>query len=105
FIEVSATDVLRGNAEILQPVLLSASNIILNIDLDELSRGVSAEHTFYEFKGSSGEKTDKCLGFVSDKLSDFNVSVRISGESLTTEELLNAKEVIADYGYNSFVIG
>lgn len=105
FIEVSATDILSGNAEILQPMILSADNIILNINLDELSRGVSAEHTFYEFKGSSSEKTDKCLGFVSDKLSDFNVSVRISGESLTTEELLNAKEVIADYGYNSFVIG
>lgn len=105
FIEVSAYDVLSGKAEILQPMLLSANNIILNIDLDKIGNGVSDEHTFYEFKGSSAEKTNKCLGFVNDKLSDFNVTVRISGKSLTTEELLNTKEVIADYGYNSFVIG
>ena len=105
FIEVSAYDVLSGKAEILQPMLLSANNIILNIDLDKIGNGVSDEHTFYEFKGSSTEKINKCLGFVDDKISDFNVTIRISGESLTTEELLNAKETIIDYGYNSFVIG
>ncbi|MDE5854612.1 MAG: putative glycoside hydrolase, partial [Ruminococcus sp.] len=62
FIEVSAYDVLSGKAEILQPMLLSANNIILNIDLDEMGNGVSDEHTFYEFKGSSTEKINKCLG-------------------------------------------
>lgn len=104
FIEVSAYDILREKAEILQPMLLSANNIILNIDLDEIGSGVYSEHTFYEFKGSSSDKVDKCLGFVAESLSDFNVTVRISGDSLTTEELLNAEKTVADYGYNSFVI-
>lgn len=105
FIEVSAADILGGNAEILQPMLLSVNTIVLNINIDELGDGVSDGHNYYEFKGTPAEKTEKCLGFVSESLSDFNVAVRISGSSLTIQELISVKEKIAEMGYNSFVLG
>lgn len=105
YVEVSAADILRGNSDILQPMLLSANTVVLNIDVEELSWGVSDGHTLYEFSGTPAEITKKCLGFVSDKLSDFNVAVRISGSDTPAEELIKAKEEIAGYGYTSFVIG
>ena len=105
YIEVSATDILRGGGDVLQPMLLSANTVVVNIDVEELQYGVSDGHTLYEFSGTPAEITDKCLGFVSERLSDFNVAVRISGSGATAQELLKAKEKIADYGYKSFVIG
>lgn len=104
-IEVSAEDILSGRADILQPMLLSSNNIILNIDLDKLSNGISNGNTLYEFKGTPAENIEKCLGFVNDKLVDFNVAIRLSGASMTSQELLEAKEIASDYGYEAFVIG
>lgn len=105
FIEVSAADILSKNADILQPILLSVNTVILNINIDELGNGVSDGKNYYEFKGTPAEKVEKCLGFVADSLSDFNFAVRISGSSLTTQELIAVKEKIAEMGYNSFVLG
>lgn len=104
-IEVSAADILSGKADVLQPMLLSSNNIVLNIDLDRLSKGVSAGGTLHEFNGTPAENVEKCLSLVNDVLIDFNTTVRISGDSLTTEELLEAKEAITPYGYKAFVIG
>lgn len=105
FIEVSAADILSKNADILQPILLSVNTIVLNINMDELGDGVSDGRNYYEFKGTPEEKAEKCLGFVTDSLEDFNFSVRVSGSSLTTQELIAVKEKIAGMGYDSFVLG
>lgn len=105
YIEVSATDILRGGGDVLQPMLLSANTVVVNIDVEELQWGVSDGHTLYEFSGTPAEITDKCLKFISEKLTDLNVVVRISGSGATAQELIKAKEKIADYGYKSFVIG
>lgn len=101
-IEVEASDILSGNTDILQPMLLSSNNIILNIDLNELT---DAEDTIYDFNGTALENAEKCLGLVNDKLTDFNTTIRLSGASLTAAELLEIKDNIAEYGYDSFVIG
>lgn len=103
-IEVSAADLLGGNDDILQPMLLSAHTVVLNIDVDELGAGVQDEHMLYEFTGTPTEKAEKCMELVSDKLSEFNVVIRISGESSEIGELLKAKDSIADYGYDSFIV-
>lgn len=103
-IEVSAADILGGNDDILQPMLLSAHTVVLNIDVDELGAGVQDEHMLYEFTGTPTEKAEKCMELVSDKLSEFNVVIRISGESSEIGELLKAKDSIADYGYDSFIV-
>lgn len=100
-IEVSAVDILLSKADILQPMLLSSNNIIINIDLDRLSDGVAEQ----EFNGTPAENVEKCLSLVNDILIDFNTTVRVSGNSFTTEELLEAKEAINQYGYKAFVIG
>ena len=105
YIGVSAVDMLKGNDDVLQPMLLSANTVVLEIDVEELVNGVSDGHTLYEFEGSPAEITDKCLKFLSPKLTDFNVVVRIKGQGRTREELMKAKEKIAGYGYSSFVIG
>lgn len=105
FIEVSAADILRNNADILQPILLSVNTIVLNINIDELGDGVSDGRNYYEFSGTPAEKAEKCLGFVTESLADFNFAVRVSGSSLTTQQLIEVKEKIAEMGYNSFVLG
>jgi len=105
YVGVSAADMLRGNSDVLQPNLLTANTIVLNIDVEELKKGVSDGHMLYEFSGTPAEMTDKCLKFLNDRLSGLNVVVRISGYGATAEELLNAKDKAAGYGYTSFVIG
>ena len=104
-IEVSAEDVLKGKADVLQQMLLSSAKIILNIDIDKLSSGISAGNTVYEFKGTPVEKIENCLDLVNDTLVDFNAAIRISGASLSYEELAEAKEAISDYGCEAYVIG
>lgn len=103
-IEVSAADFLGGNSDVLQSTLLSANTVVLNIDVDELGAGVQSDHMLYEFSGTPTEKAEKCMGLVSDKLSEFNVVIRISGESSEIRELLEAKDSIAEYGYDSFIV-
>ena len=104
-IEVSAADLLKGNSDIVQPMLLSANSFVLDIDLDEISGGVYTADTVYEFDGTASENVDKMLKLVNEDLADFNVAVRISGTSVSISELVKAKESISKYGYSSFVIG
>lgn len=104
-IEISAEDILKGKADVLQPMLLSSGNIILNIDLDKLSGGISDGNTVYEFSGTNTEKIEKCLDLVNDKLVDFNAAIRLSGESLNYDELVEAKNALSDYGCKAYVIG
>lgn len=105
YVGVSAADMLRGNSDVLNAQLLSANTVVLNIDTDELKKGVSDGKMLYEFEGTPAEMTEKCLGFLSDRLTDFNVTVRISGSAATAEELKTAKDKAAARGYSSFVIG
>lgn len=101
--EISAADILLDNAEVIQPMLLDVNTIILNIDFDEL--GTDAE-TVYDFSGTASENAGKVIELVRDSLSDYNVAVRFSGQSVAEEQLLAAKEyVAAQYGYSSYVIG
>lgn len=105
FVEVSAADIIRGNDDVLQPMLLSSNTVVLNIDIAELSAGVSDGMTIHEFNGTPEEITEKCLKSTEDKLKDLNVSVRISGTGYTPEQLIKAEEKAAGLGYRSFVLG
>lgn len=104
-LEVSATDLLRGKNDILQPMLLKVNTIILNIDLDEISYGVYTGDTVYEFNGTPGENVKKMLDLVSKDVEDFNVAVRVSGSTVSTPELVKAAAEIEKYGFSSYVIG
>lgn len=104
-LEVSAVDILAGCADVLQPMLLSANTIIVNIDVESIAMGVYDGETLYEFTGTASEMTDKMLGFIDGMLSDLNIVIRISGNSTPTEDLVKAKEIIAAHGYKSYVIG
>lgn len=105
YVGVSAADMLRGNCDVLNAPLLSANTVVLSIDTDELKDGVTDGKMLYEFEGSPADMTEKCLGFLSGRLTDFNVTVRISGSAATAEELAAAKDKAAAHGYSSFVIG
>lgn len=105
-LEVSAVDILRGNDDVLQPMLLDVNSIILSIDFDELGTAVSADNTVYDFSGTASENASKLIGLVEESLSDYNVAVRFTGANLSDNELLSIKEQIAvQYGYSSYVIG
>ncbi len=104
-IEVSAEDIIMGRTDVLQPILLSANNIILNIDIDVLNSGITNGENVYTFSGSAAEKIDQCIGMVNEKLVDFNVAARISGGNLTVEEISEVRKVLTEYGYKTFVIG
>ena len=104
-VEVSAVDILAGCADVLQPMLLSANTIVVNIDAESIALGVYDGETLYEFSGSPSEMADKMLGFIDEKLEGLNVVIRLSGASTPTEDLVKAKDVIAGHGYKSYVIG
>lgn len=104
-IEVSASDVISGKAEVLKPLFLDADTIVMDINLDEISRGVDTGSTVYEFNGSVSENVLKMLELSEGELSDFNVTVRISGGSNNTSDVLRTKDDIAEKGYTSFILG
>ena len=104
-LEVSASELLKGNNDIVQPMLLKVNTVILNIDLDTLSYGVYTADTVYEFSGTPAENVKKMLDLVGEDVDDFNVVVRISGMTLSTQDLLDAKDEIVGCGYSSFVLG
>ncbi|MDE6665899.1 MAG: putative glycoside hydrolase [Ruminococcus sp.] len=104
-IEVSASDVISGKSEVLKPLFLNSDTIVLNINLDEISRGVNTGDTVYEFNGTVSENVLKMLDLAKDRLSDFNVTVRISGGSGNTSDILKAKDDMAENGYTSFILG
>lgn len=104
-VEISAGDILSGRGDVLQSMLLSSTNVILRVDIDELSSGVSDGTTLYEFTGSPGDMALKCITLTAEKLSEFNVSIRLTGSSLTAAQVRDAREKIAEYGYNSFIVG
>lgn len=104
-IEVSASDVISGKAEVMKPLFLDSDTIVLNVNLEEISRGVDTGSTVYEFEGSVSENLLKVLELSEDEFSDFNVTVRISGGSNNTSDVLRAKDDIAEKGFTSFVLG
>ena len=104
-VEVSAEDIICGRKDILQPMLLSSNNIVLNIEINKLVSGIQAGENLYEFKGTPAEMVEQCLIQVNGDVVDFNTTVRISGASLPTAELTSIKKVLSEYGYKSVVIG
>jgi hypothetical protein len=104
-LEVSASDIISGNDDMLQHMMTGVSTVILNIDFDELESGVQTDSTLYEFKGDIAENAAKAIDMTEDKLSDYNVIVRFSGETKSISELEEAKDVISGYGYDTFIIG
>ncbi|MGN0579389.1 MAG: putative glycoside hydrolase [Ruminococcus sp.] len=104
-LEVSAVDILQENYDVIQPWLLDVNTVVLDIDLDELGTAVAAGGTVYEFTGTVSDKVSKLIGLVEYKLEGFNVIVRISGQTADPNELVKAKDIIGNYGYNSFMIG
>lgn len=104
-IEVDAADVLSNRSEIIKPLFIKADTLVINIDLDEISHGVDTGDTVYEFSGTPSENIAKMLDLVKEKISDFNIVVRISGTSYSTSELLRANDDMAKSGYTSFILG
>jgi hypothetical protein len=104
-LEVSAVDMLQGNCEVIQPMLLDISTIILNIDLDDMGTAVTTSETVYEFTGTNDENATKILNLVKNQLGDYNVIVRVSGSGFTANELYKVKNAIAELGYSSYIIG
>lgn len=105
FVEVSAADIIRGSKDILQPMLLNVNTVVLNLNIDELSSGVYTSETVYDFSGSVTEKAEKAVKLVEDDLSDFNVVIRLSGNSSSMMELIEARDSLIKKGYSSFVLG
>lgn len=105
FIEVSAADLIKGSKDILQPMLLNVNTVVLNLDIDELSGGVYTADTVYDFSGSVTEKTEKAVKMVESDLSDFNIVIRLSGNSPSMLELIEARDALMKMGYSSFVLG
>ena len=103
-LEISASDILSGRAEVLQPMLLSISTIVLDINFDELYSINSPNGMLYEFTGTPAEKTLQALNFVKSSLSDYNIVIRLSGETVTDSELEEAKKVIQENGYQSYIL-
>lgn len=104
-LEVNAADILRGKDDVLQPMLLKVNTVILNIDVDAISYGVYTGDTVYEFNGTPAENVKKMLDLVSEEVEDFNVAVRVSGMTASTQDLLDAKDEIVGYGFDSYVLG
>jgi len=105
YIEVSASELLQGYSDILQPMLLNVNTVVLNIDLEEISYGVYTDNTVYEFSGKAVDKAEKMIKLVENDLNDFNVAVRLSGGNVNMSELLEARDKLKEMGYSSFVIG
>ena len=89
----------------MQPMLLSSNNIILNIEMDRLANGIADGETIYEFEGSPAEMVEQCLILVNGDLVDFNTTIKISGVSISAQDLSDIKKAVSEYGYKSFVIG
>lgn len=105
--EISATELLKGNKDLIaEPLYLNVKSIVVNVNIDEISSGVHTDTTVYEFTGTAADKTAKLLELLKDQLKDYEKAViRLTGTSVGVDELLKAKEVIGDYGYESFIIG
>ncbi len=104
-VEISAEDIICGRKDILQPMLLSSNNIVLNIEMNKLVGGITAGETVYEFKGTPTEMIEQCLVLVNGDIVDFQTTIRISGASLPQKEITSIKKVLSEYGYKSVVIG
>ncbi len=105
YIEVSAADLIKGSKDVLQPMLLNINTIVLNLNIDELSAGVAADDTIYDFSGTVAEKAEKAVQMAEKELSDFNVVIRLSGNSPSMLELVEARDAHIKKGYSSFVLG
>jgi len=104
-LEVSADDIIRGNDDVIQPMLLNVNTLVLKIDLLELEKGIDSGSMVYEFNGTPEQNAVKALELTEEKLSDYNVVVRIAGDGKSLDSLKKVKDVISDLGYNSFIIG
>lgn len=105
FIEVSAADIIKENDDILQPMLLNVNNIVLEVNIDELSSGVYTSDTVYDFSGTVSEKAEKAIEMVEDDLSEFNIIVRLSGDSCSMMDFVEARDALVKKGYESFILG
>lgn len=103
-IEVSAVDILQGRKDILQPMLLSQNNIIVNIDVSSLVNGVAIGDVLYEFEGSPSQMVEQCLVRINADIADFNVTLKIIGASLPASEVVSIKKIAEDYGCEVYVI-
>ena len=103
-LEVSASDIVKGSAEVLQPMMLNVSTLVLNIDYNELKQGIQTPDTLYEFTGKAEENTEKLIDMIKDKLEGYNVIVKISNLRAGSAEFGEAKYVLQGYGYNSFIL-
>lgn len=105
FIEVSAADIIMENNDILQPMLLNVNTVVLDLNIDELSSGVYTADTVYDFSGTVSEKAEKAVNMVEDDLSEFNIVIRLSGDSCSMMDFVEARDALVKKGYESFILG
>ncbi len=103
-LEVSAVDILQENNEVIQPMLLDVSTIVLDIDFDEIGDEVIAPGTVYEFSGTAAERASKAMELVMDSLDGYNVVVKFSGSEIRHSGFADAAELLAGYGLSSYII-
>lgn len=103
-LEVAATDVAKGNAEVLHAELLSVRTIVVNINFDELYSIETADGTFYEFNGDNVSNAKKIMRIIKDDIEKFNVVVRLSGDDIYEDELEEVREALVKLGYKSYIL-
>lgn len=104
-LEVSAEDIIEGNAEVLKQELLSISTIVVNIDFDELYSIESDDGMIYEFAGTASENAKKVMRIIKEDIEGFDVVIRLSGDSLYESELEDVQETLSNMGYKSYILG
>ena len=78
---------------------------LLDINIDELSSGVYTEDTVYDFSGTVPEKAEKAVNMVENELSEFNIVIRLSGNSCSMMDFVEARDSLVNKGYDSFILG
>jgi len=103
-LEVSASDIASGNAEVLRPELLSFNTIVVNIDFDDLYSIENQSGRVYEFNGDTVSNAKKIMRIIKDDIEKFKVIIRLSGENLYEEEIEDVKQALIKLGYESYIL-
>lgn len=103
-IEISATDILKGNSEVFKPELLTFKTIVVNIDFDDLYSIETPDGKVYEFNGDNVSNAKKIMRIIKEDLKDLKVIIRLSGDNVYMEELEEIKESLIKQGYESYIL-
>jgi len=103
-LEVSAEDIVEGNAEVFRPELLSTSMLVVHIDFDNLYTLETSEGKVYEFTGDTASNAKKIMRIIKKDIENFKVIIRLSGDNFYEEDLEDAKSELIKLGYESYIL-